>query len=587
MSADTTHAEDVVPEPATDGALGEPRPTRVWVVRANGGKYTHHFVAGGYAGCSESTDVASARSREEIRLRYEQADPGAGPKRTGGQVGQLASFLLDMQEGDYVITPEADTEWLRYGRVSGPCVSATEGDGCPYRNRRQVEWADTRLRRHDFSESFQNTLGSLLAVFEVGQRNEFLVAIDGATRAPKKSVIPKSGSEIQVGSRDSIETQTRLGPAGTPDGTAEGESESGVEVEREDPRQGTTERPFDPSKIKVRTVNVVVDQIVSRIKYGEIDLQPDFQRVRGIWDAQRRSRLIESLLLRIPIPVFYVAADHDEKWAVVDGVQRISTIHDYMAGEFALTRLEYRQEFDGKCYGELPRPMQRRISETQLVVNVIEPGTSPEVMFNIFRRINTGGMTLNGQEIRHALNPGQVRDYPKMLAETDEFLEATDRSIRPRRMADRECVLRFLAFHIEPWERYAADSLESYLERAMKTINGMAAERLDVLAGDFKKAMRAATRIFGNDAFRKRYRPEDSRHQISLALFEAWGVQLARCSAEELERLVARRTEVRDGFMSLLNRDAEFEKAISVSTGTPQRIRKRFAAVRDLVKGVH
>ena len=187
--------------------------------------------------------------------------------------------------------------------------------------------------------------------------------------------------------------------------------------------------------------------------------------------------------------------------------------------------------------------MQRRISETQLVVNVIEPGTSPEVMFNIFRRINTGGMTLNGQEIRHALNPGQVRGYLKALAEIDEFLEATDHSIRPRRMADRECVLRFLAFHIEPWERYAADSLESYLERAMKTINGMAAERLDALAGDFKKAMRAATRIFGNDAFRKRYRPEDGRHQISLALFEAWGVQLARCSAEELERLVARRTE--------------------------------------------
>ena len=122
------------------------------------------------------------------------------------------------------------------------------------------------------------------------------------------------------------------------DDAVEDGSESGVEVEREDPRQGTTERPFDPSKIKVRTVNVVVDQIVSRIKYGEIDLQPDFQRVRGIWDAQRRSRLIESLLLRIPIPVFYVAADHDEKWAVVDGVQRISTIHDYMAGEFALTR---------------------------------------------------------------------------------------------------------------------------------------------------------------------------------------------------------------------------------------------------------
>ena len=541
ISATTRADTSAAPEVAAGAVPAEARPTRVWVVRAGGGRYVRHFIDRRHV-CSGKVDVSSAESRDEIRRKFTEESPG--------EIGQLAAFRLELGEGDYVITPEEDTRWLRFGRVAGPCVSVAEGEGCPFRNRRKVDWADTKLKRHDFSESVQNTLGSLLAVFEVSQREEVIAAIGRA--------------------------------AGAPD-----ESESGVEVEREDPRQGTTERPFDPSKIKVRTVNVVVDQIVSRIKYGEIDLQPDFQRVRGIWDAQRRSRLIESLLLRIPIPVFYVAADHDEKWAVVDGVQRISTIHDYMAGEFALTRLEYRQEFDGKFYGELPRPMQRRISETQLVVNVIEPGTSPEVMFNIFRRINTGGMTLNGQEIRHALNPGQVRDYLKMLAETDEFLEATDRSIRPRRMADRECVLRFLAFHIEPWEQYAADSLESYLERAMKTINGMSAERLDALAGDFKKAMRAATHIFGNDAFRKRYRPENGRHQISLALFEAWGVQLARCSAEELERLVARRTEVRDGFMSLLNRDAEFEKAISVSTGTPQRIRKRFAAVRDLVKGVH
>ena len=551
---------------------------RVWVVRAGGGRYVRHFIDQRHV-CSGKVDVSSAESRDEIRRKFKEESPG--------EIGQLAAFSLELCEGDYVITPEEDTKWLRFGRVAGPCVSVAEGEGCPYRNRRRVDWADTKLKRHDFSESVQNTLGSLLAVFEVSQREEVLAALGRAAGAPRTGVVPKHDSQLQVGSPGVEGAERAFDSSIASDAAVEDESESGVEVEGEDPRQGTTERPFDPSKIKVRTVNVVVDQIVSRIKYGEIDLQPDFQRVRGIWDAQRRSRLIESLLLRIPIPVFYVAADHDEKWAVVDGVQRISTIHDYIAGEFALTRLEYRREFDGKCYGELPRPMQRRISETQLVVNVIEPGTSPDVMFNIFRRINTGGMTLNGQEIRHALNPGQVRDYLKMLAETDEFLEATDRSIRPRRMADRECVLRFLAFHIEPWEREVADSLESYLERTMKTINGMAAERLDALAGDFKKAMRAATRIFGNDAFRKRYRPEAGRHQISLALFEAWGVQLARCSAEELERLVARRTEVRDGFMSLLNRDAEFEKAISVSTGTPQRIRKRFAAVRDLVKGVH
>ena len=127
-------------------------------------------------------------------------------------------------------------------------------------------------------------------------------------------------------------------------GPVSDDSDTGVESSKEDPEQTVVERPFDPSKIKVRTEQVVVDQIVSRIEHDEIDLAPDFQRMRGIWDVQRRSRLIESLLLRIPIPVFYVAADHDERWAVVDGVQRISTVHDYMTGLFPLTRLEYRLE---------------------------------------------------------------------------------------------------------------------------------------------------------------------------------------------------------------------------------------------------
>ena len=175
------------------------------------------------------------------------------------------------------------------------------------------------------------------------------------------------------------------------------DQDDGVEPEQEE--VGAIKRPFNPEKIKIRTVNVVADQIVSRIDHDEIDLAPEFQRMAGIWNHQRKSRLIESLLLRIPIPVFYVAADDSDTWSVVDGVQRTSTIYGYVKGDFKLTQLEYLTKFDRLSYEELPRSMQRRIQETQLVVNVIEPGTPEEVMFNIFRRINTGGMTLNGQEI--------------------------------------------------------------------------------------------------------------------------------------------------------------------------------------------
>lgn len=357
----------------------------------------------------------------------------------------------------------------------------------------------------------------------------------------------------------------------------------GVERERED-ADGEIKRPFDPEKIKVRTVPILVDQVVSRVDHDELDLAPDFQRIKGIWDKKDQSRLIESLLLRIPIPVFYVAADEDEKWSVVDGVQRTSTIHDYVKGRFPLVQLEYLTRLDGCRYTDLPRPMQRRINETQLVVNVIEPGTPKEVMFNIFRRINTGGKLLNGQEIRHALHQGPVRVYLKELATAKEFLEATDGTIGADRMADRECVLRFLAFYINPWEEYAANDLDDYLGRTMEKVNAMAPSERTRISEDFRKAMKTASRIFENDSFRKRYRHTDTRYPISKALFEAWSVGLARRSGNELEILVDKRTQVKDRFVALMNEDQDFHTAISYSTGNPVRVKKRFQVIDALIE---
>ena len=124
----------------------------------------------------------------------------------------------------------------------------------------------------------------------------------------------------------------------------EDDEQPGVEREVEDPQLQIKE-PFDPEKIKVRTESRVIEQIISRIRHNEIDLAPDFQRLRGIWNVDRHSRLIKSLLLRIPLPVFYVAADDRDNWAVVDGLQRMSTMSDFAAGLLKLSRpgISYRE----------------------------------------------------------------------------------------------------------------------------------------------------------------------------------------------------------------------------------------------------
>ena len=182
----------------------------------------------------------------------------------------------------------------------------------------------------------------------------------------------------------------------------------------------------------------------------------------------------------------------------MDGIQRLSSINSYINNTFLLKKLEYLSDFEGKRYNSLPRAMQRRIKETELIVNVISPSTPVEVMFNVFLRINTGGVPLNPQEIRNALTPAYVRDYLKTLAESDEFLRATEKSIRPNRMADRECILRFLAFYIDHWSYYSASNIDlnTYLTNAMRKIASIGREERIRLEVDFKKAMDAGYRIF-------------------------------------------------------------------------------------------
>lgn len=362
---------------------------------------------------------------------------------------------------------------------------------------------------------------------------------------------------------------------------------AGVEAEKDDPAVKIT-RPFDPEHIKVRTDKKTIDLILRRLDHQEMELAPEFQRRARIWDPVRKSRLIESLLLRIPLPVFYVAEERNENWVVVDGLQRLTTIYDFSKGEFALGGLEYLTHLHCNKFSALPRNMQRRIEETELVINVIEAGTPDEVMINIFKRINTAGVPLTGQEIRHALNKGPARGYLATLARSDAFRRATNGSVKDDRMAARECVLRFIAFRLTQPEQYLTNDLDGFLNKAMRALNEMHAEERSKWSTDFERAMQAATDIFTTDAFRKKYDddPNARRNPISKALFEVWSVNLAQRSDKELEELSKRKDQIKSAFVTLMKDDRDFDESVSYATGVPDRVKKRFSAVRTLISGV-
>jgi len=345
------------------------------------------------------------------------------------------------------------------------------------------------------------------------------------------------------------------------------------------------DNPFDPSQIKVTRKVVPINLIVQRIAYDEIDLAPEFQRRARIWDRRRKSRLIESILLRIPLPVFYVASDNEDNWQVVDGLQRLTTIYDFIKGDqqfrFALSGLEYLVAYEGLFFEDLPRSIMRRINETELNVNVIEYGTPDSVMFNIFSRLNTGGISLNSQEIRNALHPGPVRDFLKLLASSDGFAKATSNGVRDERMGARELALRFCAFYSTSYQEYGSADLDSFLNEAMKQINAMDDGRRVALYNVFNVAMDRSWEIFRDSAFRKISRWQERRSPINRALFESVSVSLARLDNEKFFKLMNS-----DGFYEAfvdLFEDEVFLRSISLSTGSRYAVYYRFQAVEKLI----
>ncbi len=343
--------------------------------------------------------------------------------------------------------------------------------------------------------------------------------------------------------------------------------------------------PLDPTPIRIETKPLAIDHLVSRVKADAIDLYPEFQPKAGLWSPVEQSRLIESLLVRVPWPAFYFDASDDKKWLVVDGLQRLSTLKAFVLDKkLKLKGLEFLADLKGKKFDGLPRHFQRRILETQVTACLLREGAPPEVKFNIFRRINTGGTPLDAQQIRHALNQGQATRFLKLLAKSKDFKQATAKGVSDAGLADQECVLRFLAFRMTPYTEYRCADLERFLAEAMTRLNGVDGKTLRALRDDLARALRAATAIFGAEAFRKRFTPDDPPRPVNKGLFEAWTVALARLDDAQIKALVARGEGLKEDFMKMMSNESRFVESLSHATGEPKKVNTRFEGIENLIR---
>lgn len=362
--------------------------------------------------------------------------------------------------------------------------------------------------------------------------------------------------------------------------------------------------PWNPSKIRITTKNFTLREVSEQINLKEIDLSPDFQR-EYVWKRRQRTRLVESILLGIPLPAFYFNQEEDASYQVVDGVQRLSTISLFMNGGHRLeaTDLEYLKDLDGLKYTELDQAAMRRFRSTQIVVHIIEPQTPDEVKYDIFGRVNTLGSPLSTQEIRHAMSRSRSREYLRKLSELESFDNATGRNFYRRdpenpsewvrdtgRMMNRELALRFcafLGFRLEVYRQYS--SLDAYLADFTKRIDerspnasSLSVSDLAQIAGKFDLAMINAEKVLGKFAFRRHPKSASKRGPINRAVFEAQATALAVYSTRDV---LLKKAKVRDVLLGLFD-DDEYVRSVTVGTGDPRRVSYRLSRTRDALAEV-
>jgi len=398
--------------------------------------------------------------------------------------------------------------------------------------------------------------------------------------------------------------------------------ESGVEsgIESDDIDEDDFITPFNPDDISINSQTVALDTVLRRIRQNRIRLAPSFQR-NSVWDDTRKSRLIESMMLKIPLPMFYVSSDKDNNWDVVDGLQRITTIKEFILGNydsqkekydekgFKLKKLEFWRKLNGQTYDDIPGKLYNNIAETELSFTVINPDTPEEVKRNIFKRINTGGMPLTAQEIRHALYQGLSSKLLKELVEKEAFLNAIDK-VDDSRMGARELVLRYLSFYIRSYISYTKDSnMDAYMSNTMRIINtfdnfsletiqsefkyekkldfstlyqSIKYKDLNQIIKDFETAMIRAREIFGEHTFRKSY-PGKRRTPINKTLFEVFSNLLGTLSEEEYQQLKNNKQQFLEEYKENFLLKVEFAYMIGRDSHKVLSVKKRYKDLSELI----
>lgn len=360
------------------------------------------------------------------------------------------------------------------------------------------------------------------------------------------------------------------------DATPEGADEGDLEVD------------LKPPGIIIEKNDRSLSEFQRWYKSGRLVVDPEWQR-QYVWDRRRASKLIESILIDVPIPVIYLAKNEEGSYEVIDGLQRLTSVFRFFDNEFPLTGLEIVRDLNRQRYKDLPEKFQNKLNDYTLRTFELAQHTPKDLMFLIFERLNTGGVALNDMEIRNSLFRGELNQLIKRLATDENFGNALYQRNLARRMQDRALVLRFLAFY-ERTHSKLRSGLKRFLNEFLETYRNPSPAKIKEYEDQFRKAMKSAVTIFGNNAFRLRRewregtvvtgewatRPNAAVFQVISTSFTRYDLgQLTRCSDAIYEE-----------YLDLVSSDERWRDSVRRATGETGRIEYVFETWSERLKSV-
>ncbi|RNI30777.1 DUF262 domain-containing protein [Hanamia caeni] len=333
------------------------------------------------------------------------------------------------------------------------------------------------------------------------------------------------------------------------------------------------------------TVDYNLESISQLINKRTIDLAPKYQR-RFRWDDNRKSKLIESFLMNVPIPPIFLNEDDFGKYSVIDGKQRLSAINEYLTGKLSLSGLEIFTDLNGLNFFDVPLEFQNSLKiRANVRAVIILRQSDKDIKYEVFQRLNTGGVKLNAQEIRNSAFPGKLNDKILELSENKFFhsllgIKSKSKSKIYQEMRDAELVLRFFALK-DSWKNYAG-GLKKILDSFMDDNQTMAQTKVDEIAQEFTETLEKVQAIFGADGSFRRWIPENKKwkQQVSAPLFDA---QMFACYKKNKKKLEDSKTKILSDFKKLFTSDKEFLQSIESSTATPNRFLYRTNKLNEIL----